>query len=124
MRMIVVAHYDLGFRLAMVKFLMMEGYDAAHVATGDEALAKMRGQPPNFLLLNGTLQDMDGLKLLRGIRADKSLAELPICFVSNLESREGEAKPYGIQAFLQKPFSGQALLDVVAQWCSPPATRV
>lgn len=48
--------------------LRTEGYAVAHVPDGFSAISKVKLDPPDLLLLDGTLPDIDGVKVCRCIR--------------------------------------------------------
>jgi len=50
--------------------------------TGTEGLAALRRDPPNVLLLDMHLPDLDGLEVLRRLRADPDTADIPVIVVS------------------------------------------
>jgi CheY-like chemotaxis protein len=115
MGMIVVVHCNADSRKCLVRLLQISGFDAAAFANGIEALAAMRRQKPRLLLLNGSLSDMDGLELLREVRADEVLADLPVGFMSGNYERQPEAERLGIAGYLLKPTATKDFLDFVQQ---------
>jgi PAS domain S-box-containing protein len=82
------------------------------VGDGLEALAAIRREPPDLLLADVMMPRLDGLELLRTIRADPALRSLPVIFVS---ARAGDdARVAGVEAgaddYLVKPFGARELL--------------
>ena len=95
-----------------VRRLLAPHYDVETVANGSEALQALRGQHPDLLLSDVMMPVRDGFELLREIRSDPQLSDLPIILLS---ARAGdEAKVEGLNAgaddYLIKPFSAQELL--------------
>ena len=74
---------------------------------GKSALAILRtgGELPTLILLDLKMPGMGGIEVLREIRADNRLAELPVVVVtsSSLESDRAEAIAAGASGYLQKP---------------------
>ena len=75
------------------------GIEAVAVHSGAEALARLRGERFDAMTLDILMPGMSGLDVLREVRADPRLRDLPVIFVSvasNLPALEGEwavAKP-------------------------------
>ena len=81
------------------------------VGDGMAALAALRREPADLLLADVMMPRLDGLELLRTIRADAALRHLPVIFVS---ARAGEeARVAGLEAgaddYLLKPFGAREL---------------
>jgi PAS domain S-box-containing protein len=81
------------------------------VGDGIAALGALRREPADLLLADVMMPRLDGLELLRTIRADPSLRHLPVIFVS---ARAGEeARVAGLEAgaddYLLKPFGAREL---------------
>ncbi len=79
---------------------------------GEEAYARMQLDPPSLVLSDVMLPGIDGFELLRQIRSDPRLREIPFILLS---ARAGdEARIEGLQAgasdYIVKPFSGRELV--------------
>jgi adenylate cyclase len=92
--------------------LGFHGYEVEAASSGEEALAMVRGRMPDLVLLDVLMPDVSGYDVCRAIRADASLAMLPVVMVTALEAREERVK--GIEAgaddFLSKPVNPPELL--------------
>ncbi len=87
-------------------------YEVEVVADGQEALASARRQPPHLLVSDVMMPRMDGFQLLRALRAEPELGDVPTILLS---ARAGEeAVIEGLEAmaddYLVKPFSARELL--------------
>jgi signal transduction histidine kinase/DNA-binding response OmpR family regulator len=96
--------------------LVGAGYAVDVVADGVAALAAARARRPDLLLTDVMMPQMDGFELLRAVRADGQLADLPVVMLS---ARAGEeAQVEGLEAgaddYLSKPFSARELLARVS----------
>ncbi|MDD5250380.1 MAG: EAL domain-containing protein [Rhodocyclaceae bacterium] len=91
-------------------------YEIEGVAEGRAALAAIEARPPDLLVTNVMMLGMDGVELVRALRADARHAALPIIMLSANSSED--ARVAGIQAgandYLAKPFSARELLARVA----------
>lgn len=102
--------------------------DARFATTGHEALEALRGPLPSFVLLDFALPDMDGLEVLRRLRADPRSRALPVVIFSSLgdEQRRRRTLDAGADAWVPKPDHPVELRKAVqalcAQWGRPRTT--
>jgi PAS domain S-box-containing protein len=100
-----------------VRRLLNPRYDVRVVASGEEALRVLRAEPPPDLLLSDIMMPcMDGYALLRAIRSDPALADLPVVFLSARAGEEAnvEGLEAGADDYLVKPFGARELTARVA----------
>jgi PAS domain S-box-containing protein len=95
-----------------VRRLLEERFSVIVAADGDEALAIARGERPDLVLSDVMMPVLDGFGLLRAIRNDEALRDVPVILLS---ARAGEeARSEGLDAgaddYLTKPFSARELL--------------
>ncbi len=87
-------------------------YDVAVVVSGQEALDFARETPPDLILLDIMMPDMDGYETCHRLKADPFTADIPVIFVSAL--RETDDKVIGFEAgavdYITKPFSKDEVL--------------
>jgi len=91
------------------------GYTTVCVADGELALAVMRKTPPDLLLLDLSMPGMDGMAVLRAMRARPETAETPVILLT-ASSQKGhvvEAASLGVKDYLLK--SNFALSDLLAR---------
>ncbi|MGG6239835.1 PAS domain S-box protein [Nodosilinea sp. AN01ver1] len=97
----------------LVTLLLQEhGYTVEGVTDGRAALGAIRRRRPDLILLDVMMPHLDGLELLRSLRADAQTCELPIILIS-ARAREDdriEGLEAGADAYLTKPFSHRELL--------------
>ncbi|WP_395678476.1 response regulator [Inquilinus sp.] len=94
------------------RLLRSAGYRVETAANGEEALAAIRGAKPDLILSDVMMPKLDGFGLLRQVRGDPQLREIPVLLLS---ARAGEeARVEGIRSgaddYLTKPFSARELL--------------
>jgi PAS domain S-box-containing protein len=100
---------------AYVSRLLRGSFELEIVADGKSALEAVRARKPDLVLADVMMPALDGFALLREIRSDPNLSEVPVILLS---ARAGEeARIEGLQAgaddYLTKPFSSRELLAVV-----------
>lgn len=93
------------------------GCIVATARTGIEAIAQIRARQPDIALLDIQMPEMDGLAVLRHIRADPGLAGLPIIALTALAipgDRE-RCLEAGANGYLAKPASLRTLIAMIAE---------
>jgi PAS domain S-box-containing protein len=95
--------------------LVTEGYAVVEAADARAALAAAERTLPNLVLQDLILPDMDGLELLRQLRALPGGTELPILALSGFLSRlqEAQSDEHGFTALLVKPIEPSRLIDAI-----------
>jgi diguanylate cyclase (GGDEF)-like protein len=97
-------------RLAQV--LSREGYDVRRAQDGREAIRAVHGDPPDLVLLDLVLPDMDGLEVLRIVKARKEEQFIPVIILSARSDIDSKVRGLRIGAddFLAKPFADQEIV--------------
>jgi CheY-like chemotaxis protein len=82
---------------------------------GEEALALLKGGPPADLLVTDVfMPGLSGVELVRAVRADPALAELPVIVISSGgDAERQELGRLGVGLFLRKPVKYQDLVATV-----------
>jgi putative two-component system response regulator len=103
---IVIADDDLPTLDLLRQMLENLGYEARMTTNGLEALSAIREEPPDLLLSDVMMPQMDGLELCRRIKEDRATRLIPVVLLTGLGSVEDRVK--GIEAgaddFISKPF--------------------
>ena len=88
--------------LAMVsRWLQKSGYEVSTAASGKEALSVLSGSKPDLILLDHRMPEMDGPAVLKAIRSDEALKDIPVLYRTGADDideseYEEQAKPDGI----------------------------
>jgi light-regulated signal transduction histidine kinase (bacteriophytochrome) len=95
-----------------VRRLLAEHYEVVAVSDGSQALAEARANPPNLVLADVMMPQLDGFGLLRELRADDRTRIIPVILLSARAGEESalEGLQAGADDYLIKPFSAKELL--------------
>src|SRR3954463_9875854 len=93
-------------RRLLARALDALGHAVLTAANGREALAVIRDDEPDVVLLDIVMPEMDGVAVLEHIKADPALRDVPVIMVSALEDVEGVIRciELGAEDYLPKPF--------------------
>ena len=92
------------------------GFDVIGAAGGKEGLEKVRKNPPDLVLLDLMMPDMDGWEVYQQIKADEKTKDIPVIVVT--AKAQSIDKVLGLHIakvddYIAKPFSPQDLLNSV-----------
>ena len=95
-----------------VSLLLGERFHVDSVTDGQAALNAARANPPDLVLSDIMMPRLDGLQLLKALRADEDLKTIPIILLSARTGEEAriEGVEGGADDYLVKPFSSRELL--------------
>ncbi|MGA2182242.1 MAG: response regulator [Bryobacteraceae bacterium] len=99
----------------MVGFALSDaGYTVIEAVDGKDALAKLT-TPVNLVITDLNMPNLDGIGLIRSIRANPSCKGIPIIMLTteSQEARKLEGRAAGATGWIVKPFATQQLLAVV-----------
>jgi DNA-binding response OmpR family regulator len=95
--------------------LESEGFEVASELDGEAGLRRLRADRPDVLLLDLMLPRMNGLEVLKLVRADADLHGLPVVILTAKGRQQDRrmAEEIGADAFMTKPFSNAEVVEVV-----------
>ena len=79
---VLVVEDEPDIRNLIVHHLTRDGFRCRTAATGTEALARVRSAPPDLVVLDLMLPEMDGLEVCRRLRGDPATAALPLIMLT------------------------------------------
>ena len=115
MQRILVVDDDHAIRDVVAEILQMSDYEVDKASNGAEALALVRTRPPAAMLLDLMMPVMDGWEFMRQCRGVPGCAPLPVAIMSAARNARVHVAELGAQAFLEKPFEIEALVQTVEQ---------
>jgi signal transduction histidine kinase len=109
---VLVADDNADMRDYIRRLLRATGCEVRTVAEGRAALASLHEERPDLVLADVMMPEMDGFALLREIRGDPALREVPVILLSARAGEESrvEGLTGGADDYLVKPFSARELI--------------
>jgi len=100
--------------------LEMDGYLVREAGSAEEGLAALEEEPPDLVLLDVMMPQVDGFEMLRRMQERHGLGSVPVIMFSGKvdEETSNRAEREGAQAFIGKPFDPQALIESTKQLLS------
>ena len=100
----------------MVSFTLKEsGFDVIEGANGQEVLNNVSGKSVNLVVTDLNMPVMDGMTLIRELRAKPDFKFTPILMLTteSQDSKKQEGRSAGATGWIVKPFNPEQLLQVV-----------
>ena len=96
----------------VARYLSQAGFATEVIASGRDALAAIAARPPDLLVLDLMLPQVDGLEICRALRSDARTAAIPIIMVTAKaeESDRIVGLELGADDYVSKPFSPNELI--------------
>jgi signal transduction histidine kinase len=94
------------------QMLSEEGYRVETASSGARALATAQANPPDLVLLDIRMPEMDGYEVCEGLKADERTRDIPIIFLSALDETYDKVKAFtsGGVDYIIKPFQFEEVL--------------
>jgi CheY-like chemotaxis protein len=96
----------------LVRAILEDSYVIIEFETGSAALAGLKDSGPDLILLDISLPEMDGTEVLRAIRADSALRDLPVIALT-AHAMAGDRERFlaeGFDDYLTKPIMDENVL--------------
>ncbi|MEO5378144.1 MAG: hybrid sensor histidine kinase/response regulator [Magnetococcus sp. DMHC-6] len=104
---------DERFNINILKEILQPQYDILVAMSGKQALQRAMGDfPPDLILLDILMSDLDGYVVLERLKADRNTREIPVIFVTAMGEMTQETKGFALGAvdYIHKPISPPILL--------------
>jgi CheY-like chemotaxis protein len=100
--------------------LEAEGYQVEVADSGPIALNKIEASPPDLVLLDVMMPEMNGFEVIHHIRQNSQLPYIPILLITGYtESNPSEGFNRGADGFIRKPIDFNVLLSRVQELLRP-----
>ena len=116
--LIVLAVDDDLINLKLLKSMLKKSTKVTEVLeaqNGSDAIGVLKSRDDiDLILLDIIMPIMGGLEMLKVVRADTSLRQVPIIVLTTDETKKSEALEYGANGFLMKPIRSDELMKKIA----------
>ena len=115
--LVLIVDDDPGLRGFVRASLELEGYTVREAANADEGLAALEEEPPDLILLDVMMPQVDGWEMLQRVQERHGVGAIPVLMFSGKvdERAASEAASRGAQGFIGKPFDPQQLIESAKQ---------
>jgi chemosensory pili system protein ChpA (sensor histidine kinase/response regulator) len=122
--LVLVVDDSLTVRRVTQRLLLREGYRVALAKDGLDAIERLAEEKPAIVLSDIEMPRMDGFDLVRNMRADARLRDLPVIMITSriAQKHRDHAAELGVDHYLGKPYSEEELLSLVARYTAIHAT--
>ena len=95
--------------------LKRHGFEVALATNGAEGLERARRRPPDLIVLDIMMPDMDGFEVCRQLRLDPRLRTIPVVMLTAMQSAKlnEQAFAVGADVCMTKPFVPDRLVNMV-----------
>ncbi len=97
--------------------ILGEEYDLAVAMDGESALEAVNDDPPDLILLDIMMPDIDGFEVCKQLKGNSETDDIPVVFLSALTEAEDRQKglDFGAVDFITKPFDSSEIQTKVKQ---------
>ena len=94
------------------QILAEQGYRVRPVPEGSLALAAAQAEPPDLILLDIRMPEMDGYEVCEHLKANPQTRDIPIIFISALDATQDKVKAFTVGGvdYISKPFQFEEVL--------------
>jgi chemosensory pili system protein ChpA (sensor histidine kinase/response regulator) len=116
--LVMVVDDSLTVRRVTQRLLLREGYRVVLAKDGLDALERLAENVPQIVLSDIEMPRMDGFDLVRNMRADARLRDLPVIMITSriAQKHRDYAAELGVDHYLGKPYSEEDLLALIARY--------
>ena len=115
---VLVVDDDASLRELLRLHLAAAGYQ---VEVAEDAIAAgylVLRRPPDLIICDVNMPHLDGFEFIAAVKADKSLPDIPVIFLTSMEDADHRGRSVGAIGYLTKPVRADHLLGLVAQHVS------
>ena len=112
---ILVVEDDASLRDLLRLHLSAAGYEVQVAEDGIAAGYKVLKSPPDLIITDVNMPNMDGFEFVAALKADSSLPPIPVIFLTSMEEGDQRGRELGAVGYVTKPVRADRLLALVAQ---------
>ncbi len=116
-RTVMIVDDSVTVRKVTSRLMERNGYEVATAKDGVDAMGQLQDIRPDVVLLDIEMPRMDGFEVLRSVRRDENLKDLPIIMITSRtgEKHKQQAMELGVNEYLGKPFQEASLLSTIEE---------
>ena len=117
--LVLVVDDSITVRRVTQRLLKREGFRVVMAADGLQALEVLQQERPSVVLTDIEMPRMDGFDLVRNIRSDAALKDLPVIMITSriAEKHRDYARALKVDHYLGKPYPEDELISLVRGYC-------
>jgi DNA-binding response OmpR family regulator len=98
--------------------LTSKGFDVRGVANGRAALESLQQDPPDLVLLDIMLPEMDGFQVCRNIKQNPQTRHIPVIMLTAKKTREDmeRGREVGADCYITKPFKSAMVIETIQRY--------
>jgi two-component system chemotaxis response regulator CheY len=112
---ILVIDDDEGIRQLLQLHLSAAGYDVQVAADAIAAGYMVLRGKPDLIITDVNMPHMDGFEFIAALKADKTIPDIPVIFLTSVEEGDHRGKQLGAVGYITKPVRADRLLQLVAK---------
>lgn len=95
------------------------GFEALQAVNGTDGIRIARAEKPTMIILDIRMPDMDGVEVLKALKADRETAEIPVVMYSvEGDAKRAECEDHGCSDYLMKPATLKEVNDIIQKYCA------
>ncbi|MFZ2061535.1 MAG: response regulator, partial [Candidatus Binatus sp.] len=107
--------------LEVLEFILSDaGYRVVSALNGQEAIARLEETRPDLAIVDFMMPILDGNEVIKAIRSDKRLRNMPIILASALPEKTIRERCDGYTTFLRKPYRTEQLMEEISKLFDHP----
>ena len=116
-RTVMIVDDSVTVRKVTSRLMVRQGFAVATAKDGVDAINQLQTLRPDVVLLDIEMPKMDGFEVLRSVRRDQNLKDLPIIMITSRtgEKHKQRAMELGVNQYLGKPFQEAKLLATIEE---------
>jgi len=107
----ILAVDDVQINLDILEAILSDGYEFSSVTSGQEALNLMDSEPPDLVILDLSMPEMDGFEVMRRMRINSKTAHVPVIIVTAEKDNYSEEMGLNLGAvdYIRKPYNSEII---------------
>ncbi|MDA0977242.1 MAG: response regulator, partial [Proteobacteria bacterium] len=116
-RTVMIVDDSVTVRKVTSRLMERNGYEVETAKDGVDAMNQLQEIRPDVMLLDIEMPRMDGFEVLRSVRRDEAIKDLPIIMITSRtgEKHKQQAMELGVNGYLGKPFQEANLLATIEE---------